>query len=88
MLYGIQLQLQTENMTVRLNITMEEDLYNRLKRELPRRSISRFINAAVRACLSPDRKTLDAAYRAASKENWRRDLAKDWAIADLEDWPE
>jgi hypothetical protein len=36
-------------MPVRLNITMDADLYERLKRELPAKPISRFINDAVRA---------------------------------------
>jgi hypothetical protein len=37
--------------TVRLNITMDADLYQRLKRELPAKRISRFISDAVRAYL-------------------------------------
>jgi len=43
-------------MTVRLNITMNEDLYRRLKRELPAKRISWFIEQSVRSCLRPDRK--------------------------------
>ena len=49
-------------MSVRLNITMDEALYKRLKKELPRRKISSFIEAAVRARIHPDRATLDAAF--------------------------
>ena len=49
-------------MAVRLNITMEADLYRRLKDELPPKRISAFINDAVRARLYPDRRTLDGAY--------------------------
>lgn len=75
-------------MPVRLNITMDEDLYRRLKRELPAKRISSFINQAVRACMQPDRQTLDAAYRAASKERWRRELASDWRHTEDEGWPE
>lgn len=75
-------------MPVRLNITMDEDLYRRLKRELPAKRISSFINQAVRACMQPDRRTLDAAYRAASKERWRRELASDWRHTEDEGWPE
>lgn len=74
-------------MPVRLNITMNEDLYRRLKRELPPKRISAFINDAVRARLSPDRKTLDAAYRNARRERWRRELADDWAATETEGWP-
>jgi hypothetical protein len=50
---------------------MDEDLYRRLKKELPPKGISSFIEKAVRARIRPDRRTLDEAYRAASKERWR-----------------
>jgi len=74
-------------MAVRLNITMDPVLYRRLKRELPAKGISRFINDAVRAHLHPDRATLDAAYKAAGKEAWRRELAADWDATETEGWP-
>jgi Arc/MetJ family transcription regulator len=75
-------------MSVRLNITMDEDLYRRLKKELPAKGISSFINKAVRARIRPDRRTLDAAYRAASKERWRRTLDHEWRVTETEGWPE
>ena len=75
-------------MSVRLNITMDEAVYARLKKEVRPKRISAFINEAVRARLSPDRQTLDAAYKAASKERWRRRLEDDWARTDTEGWPE
>jgi hypothetical protein len=75
-------------MSVRLNITMDETLYRRLKKELPRRKISSFIEAAVRARIHPDRATLDAAYRAAAREPWRARLAAEWLRTESEDWPE
>ena len=74
-------------MTVRLNITMDETLYRRLKKEIPPRGISAFIEKAVRDRMRPDRKTLDAAYAAARKERWRSDLARDWEATELEGWP-
>jgi hypothetical protein len=74
-------------MLVRLNVTVDKDVYLRLKKELPPKRISAFINDAVRARLLPDRKTLDAAYRAASREAWRRRLVSDWAVTETEDWP-
>jgi hypothetical protein len=58
-------------MTVRLNITMDDAPYVRLKRTVRPRKMSVFITEAVRARLTPDRATLDAAYRAARKERWR-----------------
>jgi hypothetical protein len=75
-------------MTVRLNITMDAKLYRRLKKEIPPRGISAFIEGAVRSCLRPDRKSLEASYAAASKEAWRDGLEKDWEPTDLEGWPE
>jgi hypothetical protein len=74
-------------MPVRLNITMDEDVYRRLKKELPPKKISAFIESAVRSRLHPDRRELDAAYQAARKEKWRRELPTDWAATETEDWP-
>jgi post-segregation antitoxin (ccd killing protein) len=74
-------------MAVRLNITMDEDVYKRLKQEVLPKKISAFINTAVRAKIHPDKKTLDAAYRAASKERWRKGVAEDWRQTDTEGWP-
>jgi hypothetical protein len=72
---------------VRLNITMDEALYRRLKKELPPKRISSFIEAAVRARIHPDRATLDAAYKAASRERWRRRFSAEWSVTETEDWP-
>jgi hypothetical protein len=87
MLYIIQIE-EIEFMSVRLNITMDEALYKRLKKELPPKKISSFIEAAVRARIHPDRATLNAAYRAAAREPWRGRLASDWSVTETEDWPE
>jgi len=75
-------------MSVRLNITMDEAVYTRLKKAVRPKRISAFINEAVRAKLRPDRQTLDAAYKAASKERWRGRLEGEWARTDVEGWPE
>jgi hypothetical protein len=75
-------------MAVRLNITIDEELYRRLKEELPPKGISAFIGAAVKAKLAPDRKVLDAAYKAASRERWRRGLSRDWEATEGEGWPD
>ncbi len=74
-------------MAVRLNITMDEDIYARLKKEVPPKRISAFISSAVRTKLHPDKKTLDEAYRAARKERWRKTLDDDWKGTDGEGWP-
>jgi hypothetical protein len=74
-------------MPVRLNITIDEDVHERLKRELPAKGISRFINEAIRSRLRPSRKALDAAYRSAAREPWRQAEARDWEATDTEGWP-
>jgi predicted CopG family antitoxin len=65
-------------MSVRLNITMDDDVYARLKKEVPPKKLSAFITEAVRAKLRPDARILNAAYQAASKEQWRGGLVEDW----------
>ena len=75
-------------MSVRLNITMDDDIYARLKKEVPSKKLSAFISRAVREKLHPDTTTLDASYRAARKERWRTDVADDWKHIDDEGWPQ
>lgn len=75
-------------MPAHLTITMGESLYLRLKKELPPKRISAFIEDAVRAKLRPSRSDLEQAYKAASKEAWRRKLAADWAETEVAEWPE
>ncbi len=75
-------------MTVRLNITMDEQLYLRLKRELPPKGISAFIEDAVRSRMRPGRRELNVAYAAAREELWRRELADDWAATEAAGWPQ
>lgn len=74
-------------MPVRLNITMDEDVYRRLKATLPAKRLSAFINAAVRVRLAPDRPTLDRAYQTARREAWRRELTNDWVATETDQWP-
>jgi Arc/MetJ family transcription regulator len=74
-------------MSVRLNITMDDDVYARLKKEVPPKKLSAFIAGAVRAKLHPDARALNAAYQAASKERWRTSFDDDWKYIDEEGWP-
>ncbi len=69
-------------MSVRFSITMDDDVYARLKKEVPPKMLSAFIVGAVRAKLHLDAKALNVAYQAASKEHWRADLAEDWKHID------
>jgi hypothetical protein len=74
-------------MPVRLNITIDEDVHERLKRELPAKGISRFINDAIRARFWPSREALDTSYKAAAREPWRKAEARHWDVTEVEDWP-
>jgi Arc/MetJ family transcription regulator len=69
-------------MPVRLNITMDDDVYARIKKKVPTQDLSAFITEAVRAKLRPDARTLNAAYQAASKEQWRAGVVEDWKHID------
>ena len=75
-------------MVAHLSITLDANLYARLKRELPPKRISAFIEEAVRAKLRPDKATLDAAYRKAAAEPWRSTASDEWSVVDTEAWPE
>lgn len=69
-------------MSARLIITMDDDLYARLKKKVPSQKLSAFITEAVRARLRTDTRTLNAAYQAASKEQWRAGVVEDWKYID------
>ena len=69
-------------MSARLSITMDDDLYVRLKKKVLSKNLSAFVTEAVRAKLHPDVRTLNAAYKSASKEQWRAGLAEDWKHID------
>lgn len=74
-------------MPVRLNITIDEDVHERLKQELPAKGISRFINEAIKARFRPSRDALNQAYKAAARERWRKAEHGAWSVTDVEDWP-
>ena len=67
---------------------MDEDLYRQLKAQTPPKRMSAFISDAVRARLRPTHADLEAGYRAAAKETWRRRLGGEWSATEVEAWPE
>ncbi len=73
---------------VHLNITLDEELYRRLKAKAPAKKLSAFIAHALRQQLGPDTAELQQAYREAAKEPWRRDLSEEWTATEFEAWPE
>ena len=74
-------------MPVRVNVILETEVYRQLKKQVPAKKLSAFLNEAAKARLSPNRAALDAAYKAASRERWRRQLAEDWKVTEGEGWP-
>ena len=74
-------------MSIRLNITIDDDVYASLKRDCPAKGISRFINATLRVRLRPSPKALAAGYKAAAKEPGRQQLAREWDAIETEGWP-
>ena len=74
-------------MSVRLNVSIDDALYARLKKQVPSKKLSAFIREAVRAKLHLDAKALDVAYQAASKEQWRKSLDENWKHIDAGGWP-
>jgi hypothetical protein len=73
---------------VHLNITLDEELYKRLKAKAPAKKLSAFIADALRARLGPDEEELARGYRDAAKEPWRRALVDEWVATETEAWPE
>ena len=74
-------------MSVRLNVSIDDALYARLKKQVPYKKLSAFITGAIRAKLHLDAKALDVAYQAASTEQWRKSLDENWKHIDAEGWP-
>jgi hypothetical protein len=73
---------------VHLNITLDEDLYRRLKSKAAPKKLSAFIADALKARMGPGRDELDEAYRRAAREPWRKRLADEWVATETEAWPE
>jgi hypothetical protein len=71
-----------------LNITLDEDLYRRLKARVAPKKLSAFIAEALGAKMGPGREELAQAYRAASREPWRKRLTDEWTATETEAWPE
>lgn len=74
-------------MAVPFNITMDQAVYERLKKQVRPKRMSAFITEAVKAKLRPEPRTLDAAYKAARRERWRKEVARDWSSTEIERWP-
>lgn len=75
-------------MTVRLNITLPDETYRRLKRSAPPKGMSAYIDQALQKSLKPDRAALDQGYADSCHDPALIELAADWAALEVEGWPE
>ena len=69
-----------------MSVTMDEDLYRRLKMAAGNRGMSRFISEAVREKLRSTEGRLREEYQAAENDSERRAIVKDWDAIDTEGW--
>lgn len=74
------------NITV--TFSLPESLNRRLHAFVEKRSLSRFVSKAIEHALADEEKDLKAAYAAANNDPDRKEVIKDWAILDGEDWNE
>ena len=78
-------------MPVRTTVHLEEDLLVRVRRLVPGRGLSRFINESLAERLATlERQQVEAAMREgylATREE-REALNRDWGVLDVEGWPE
>lgn len=72
----------------RLNILLDDDVYAELKRQVPAKRLSAFIQECVKANLRPSDAELARGYALASAEPYRRELEADWQPLSREGWPE
>ena len=78
-------------MSVRTTVQIDDNLMERARRLVPARGFSRLVNEALAARIDAlERERVEALMREgylATRED-RRELARDWEVVDLEDWPE
>ena len=78
-------------MTIRTTISLDEELYAKLKQFTKPRGINQFVNEAVREkCQQVERETIENLMKAgylATKSD-RASLNEDWQTVDGEGWPE
>ena len=77
---------------VHLNITIDEELYERLKTAAPSKKMSAWIAAAIQAKLRPSHEELARGYQESEQERASdpelRALVADWSAFDGEGWPD
>lgn len=69
-----------------LSITLPDDLYDRVKRLVPQRRVSKFVAHAIEEKLDQQREELYLAYLEASKDQEREAEIQQWSHTDVETW--
>lgn len=69
-----------------LSVTVSDDLYDRIKHNVPSRMISKFVSDAVDVKLKERKNDLYKAYLAASQDRDREEVLQDWDAISTESW--
>ena len=69
-----------------LSVTLDEDLYGRLRKAAGSRGVRQFVEQTLRERLSPRRQALYREYLAASSDPDRLEVLKDWDAIETEGW--
>jgi len=77
--------------TIRTTVHLDEDVIARVRRRVPQRGLSRFVNEAITEKIEAlERREIEAAmiegYQASQED--QRDVDEDWRALEVEGWPE
>ncbi len=78
-------------MTIRTTVHLDEDVLARVRRRVPQRGLSRFVNQAMTEKIEAlEQREIEAAmiegYLASGED--QRDVDDDWRALEVEEWPE
>lgn len=69
-----------------VSITLDEDLYGKLRKAAGPRGMRQFVEQTLRERLRPRQRTLYREYLAASRDPDRLEVLKDWDALETEGW--
>lgn len=69
-----------------MSVTLDEDLYGKLRKAAGPRGVRRFVEQTLRERLRPPRQALSREYLAASRDPDRLEVLKDWDALETEGW--
>jgi metal-responsive CopG/Arc/MetJ family transcriptional regulator len=77
-------------MAVRTTVNLDEGLLERLRRFVPQRGLSRFVNQAMAEKVEAlERQAIEASMVEGYLASWeeQKDIDEDWGVSDIEGWP-